>query len=192
MARRFNDSSQRSAQLRAQIADLAARFISEHGIRDYGLAKRKALRQLGLPEGHGLPSNEEIDLALVERQSLYDPEEQSALLETLRGEALEVMQIFERFNPVLTGALASGAVSEHSNVELDIQADSSKDFEQFLVNRGIDFKILDRGGRMAYLIFAQPADVLVRLPNRDQRHAQAGNRPQLSIKQLSKLLQSVE
>lgn len=192
MAKRCHDNTLRTSQTRALIADLAARFIAEHGIRDYGMAKRKAARQLGLPEGHGLPTNEEIDQALIERQSLYEPAEQTALLAELRTEALSVMQVFERFNPTLTGAIASGAASEHSVIELDIQVDSSKDFEQFLVNQGIEFKVLDRGGQMAYLIYAQPADVLVRLPSKEQRHTHAGYRPQLNLKQLSKLIETPE
>lgn len=192
MAKRFYDSTLRTAQTRSQIADLAARLIAEHGIRDYGLAKRKAARQLGLPEGLGLPTNEEIDQALIERQSLYEPAEQTALLAALRNEALEVMQVFERFNPVLTGAIASGAVSEHSTIELDIQVDSSKDFEQHLINQDIEFKVLDRGGQMAYLIYAQPADVLVRLPTKEHRHTHTGSRPQLNLKQLSKLIETTE
>lgn len=192
MAKRFHDNSLRTSQTRALIADLAARFIAEHGIRDYGQAKRKAARQLGLPEGHGLPTNEEIDQALIERQSLYEPDEQMALLAELRTEALTVMQVFERFNPTLTGAIASGAASEHSVIELDIQVDSSKDFEQYLVNQDIEFKVLDRGGQMAYLIYAQPVDVLVRLPSKEHRHTQAGYRPQLNLKQLSKLIETPE
>ena len=190
MAKRSSDHAQRNAQTRARIADLAARFIAEHGIRDYSLAKRKAARQLALPEGHGLPSNEEVDQALVERQSLYEPAEQALILAQLRTEALEVMQVFERFAPLLTGGVASGVVSEHSDIELEIQPDSSKDFEQFLVNEGIDFKILDRNGQMAYLIYAQPADVLVRLPSRDIRHSHGGSRPQLNIRQLGKLVEA--
>lgn len=192
MAKRSSDNAHRNAQTRARIADLAARFIAEHGIRDYGLAKRKAVRQLALPEGQGLPSNEEVDQALIDRQSLYEPDEQAERLTQLRAEALEVMRVFERFAPLLTGSVASGAVSEHSDIELDIQADSSKDFEQFLVNEGIDFKVLDRNGQMAYLIYAQPADVLVRLPSRDFRHAHGGSRPQLNIRQLGRLVDPCE
>ncbi|MEW5771028.1 MAG: hypothetical protein AB1831_11785 [Pseudomonadota bacterium] len=173
---------------RARIADLAARLMVEHGIRDYALAKRKAARQLDLPEGFALPSNEEVDQALIERQNLYEPVEQTVMLRALREEALEVMQVFERFQPVLTGAVASGAVSEHCPVELDIQADSSKDFEQLLVNQDIEFKVMDRGGQMAYLIYAEPADVIVRMAGREARHTQNGYRPQLSLKQLRKIM----
>ena len=192
MAKRLYDNSLKNAQTRALIADLAARFIAEHGMLDYGLAKRKAAKHLNLPDGHSLPSNDEVAQALVERQNLYEPAEQTALLARLRDEALAVMQVFERFQPILTGALASGVVSEHSEVQLDIQADSSKEFEQFLVNRDIEFKVQDRGGQMAYLIYAEPANVLVRLPTRDPRHIHPGHRPQLNFKQLSKLIQALK
>jgi hypothetical protein len=192
MAKHPDDNSLKTAQTRAHIADLAARFIVEHGLTDYGSAKRKAARHLNLPDGHSLPSNDEVVQALIGRQNLYEPVEQAALLARLRQEALEVMHIFERFQPILSGAIASGAVSEHSNIELAIQADSSKDFEQFLVNLNIEFKIQDRGGEMAYLIYAEPADVLVSLPERNARHTHAEHRPQLNIKQLGKLLHTLE
>ncbi len=177
----------RSRQSRARIADLAAQFIAEHGIQDYSLAKRKAARQLGLPESQGLPSNEEVDEALIQRQDLYDPVEQAATLSALREQALAVMRVFQRFQPILTGAVATGAVSEHSLIELEITADSSKDFEQFLVNEGIEFKIQDRAGRMAYLLYAEPADVQVRLISGEPHHAQNGGRPRLTMTQLAKL-----
>ena len=176
------------AQNRARIADLAARFIAEHGIRDYALAKRKAARSLGLPNGQSLPSNDEVDAALIYRQSLFEPEEQAALLLSLRQQALAVMRVFEHFDPILTGAAASGAVSEHSFIELELSADSSKDFEQFLVNRNIAFKIQDKAGRMAYLIYSEPADVMVRI-NPDEGHQSGGNvRIRLDLPQLEKLL----
>lgn len=180
----------RSFQARVRIADLAARFISEHGIHDYSLAKRKAARQLGLPERCGLPSNEEVDAALIQRRGLFDPLEQASNLRTLREQAIAVMREFQTFQPMLTGAVATGAVSEHSWIELEISTDSSKEFEQFLINKGIGYKVQDRGGRMAYLIFAEPTDVLVRLHASDQYRGQNCTRPHLSLLQLEKLATS--
>lgn len=175
----------RAQQARARIAELAARFIAEHGLHDYAVAKRKAARQLGFPEGQGLPSNEEVDAALLERQELFEPEEMAATLDSLRLQAAEVMRVFERFQPILTGGVVAGIISEHSLVELEIDLGSSKDFEQFLVNRGIEYKIQDKGARMAYLIYAEPADILVRMVAPDSRHT---NAPHLSLERLSKLL----
>jgi len=175
----------RVLQMRAQVAELAARLMAEHGLHDYTVAKRKAARQLGVPEGHGMPSNEEIDAALAERQALFQPEEQASLLADIREQAREVMRVFSRFEPALTGGAASGVVSEHSLIELEIAEDASKDFEQFLVNREIAHKVQDRAGHMAYLLYSEPADVLVRLVAQDTRHTHA---PRLSLERLEKLL----
>lgn len=175
-------------RIRARIAEQAAMLIAEHGIRDYGLAKRKAARQLGLPDGHGLPRNDEVDAALIERQALFEPDEQADMLAALRNQALEVMRVFERFAPVLTGSLVTGAVSEHSLIELDLDAESSKEFEQFLLNRNIEFKVQDRAGRMAYLIYSEPADVLVRVLTGEPHHLPGGARARLTLVQLERLL----
>lgn len=175
----------RALQARALVAEMAARLMAEHGLRDYAVAKRKAARQLGLPDGHAMPSNEEIDAALADRQALFEPEEQAGLLADLREQAREVMRVFARFDPALTGAAVSGAVSEHSLIELEITEDASKDFEQFLVNREIGYKVQDRAGRMAYLIYAEPADVQVRMVAREARH---GHSQRLSLERLEKLI----
>jgi hypothetical protein len=190
MPKRPHDHALKSAQMRTQIAERAGRLMAEHGIRDYALAKRKAARQLGFPEGAGLPSNDEVDQALMQRQSLFEPHGQRLLLSELQEEALQVMQTFDRFNPLLTGAVASGAVSRHSLIELDIQGGSSKDFEQFLVNREIEFKIMDQAGLTAYLIYAEPADVLVRIPSRDRHPGHSPQKGHLSIEQLRKRMQT--
>ncbi len=178
----------RSRQARARIADLAAQYVAEHGLRDYGMAKRKAARQLGLPDSQDLPSNEEVDAALLERANLFLPGEQDATLAELRAQALEVMDLLARFEPLLSGPVVSGAVTPHSLIELDIHVDSSKDFEQFLLNQEIDFKVQDRGGRMAYLLYAEPADVLVRLQAVDSRHALGTGHARLSLAQLGRLV----
>jgi hypothetical protein len=47
---------------------VAARLIVEHGLTDWTLAKRKALRQLMLPDTTAMPSNDEIEVALAEHQ----------------------------------------------------------------------------------------------------------------------------
>ena len=59
------------ASVRASIASTAARLIAEDGITDYHLAKRKAVRQLGLPEHTSYPDNAEIDAELRAYRSLY-------------------------------------------------------------------------------------------------------------------------
>lgn len=187
------DLSARHAQMRIRIAQLAAQLILEHGIRDFALAKRKAARQLGAPESHSLPGNDEIEAALRAHQSLYRPDEHRQTLRALRLQALEVLRALERFDPVLVGGVLNGTACRHSDIEIELYADSSKDFEQYLVNEAIDFKVRDRGGLNAYQLFSEPADVWVSVLPPDSRHAgnkgrQDGPR-RVSARQLQLLLQ---
>lgn len=185
--------SSRHAQMRIRIAQLAAQLMVEHGIRDFALAKRKAARQLGAPESHSLPANEEIEAALRAHQALYRPDEHKLILQTLREQALEVLRALERFNPLLVGGVANGTASRHSDIEIEVYADSSKDLEQFLLNEGIGFKVKDRGGQSAYLIHSEPADIWLRVLPEDTRHASGGRARdggprRINARQLSQLL----
>ncbi len=150
-------------QVKARIAQVAARLMAENGIHDHALAKRKALRELGLPPGHAMPGNDEVDAALREYRALFDGEEGVAELNALRQQALEAMHDLEPFELVLVGGVANGAISRHSDIEFELRDDASKAFEQFLLNEGISYEARDRAGQAAFLLHAEPADVLVRL-----------------------------
>lgn len=187
------DLSPRHAQMRIRIAQLAAQLMVEHGIRDFALAKRKAARQLGAPESHSLPGNDEIEAALRAHQSLYRPDEHRRLLQALRHQALEVLEALQRFDPVVVGGVLNGTVSRHSDIEIELYADSSKDFEQYLLNEGIAFKVKDRNGQGVYLLYSEPADVWVRILPAENRHAVGRNRQdgrrRMNARQLAQLLQ---
>ena len=64
---------ERGHSQRAEIAARAAFLIAEEHIDNFALAKRKAARQLGYPENGGLPSNDEVEAALVEHRAIYGP-----------------------------------------------------------------------------------------------------------------------
>lgn len=189
---RAKDLSPRHAQMRIRIAQLAAQLMAEHGIRDYSLAKRKAARQLGAPDSHSLPSNDEIDAALKDYQALYLAQAHDDHVATLRRQARAVMRALARFEPVLVGGVARGSATRHADIEIEVLADSGKDFEQYLLNQDIAFKIRDKGDQMAYLLYSDPADVWVRLiPTRHRQASgrQRGETPQrLSLEQLEALL----
>jgi hypothetical protein len=183
----------RYAQMRQRIAQLAAQLMAEHGIRDFALAKRKAARQLGAADSHSLPSNDEIEAELKAYQALYIPDEHRGVIETLRRQALEVLLALQRFDPVLVGPVLNGTASRHSDIEIELYTDSSKEFEQYLLNHGIDYKIQDRGAQLAYTLYADPANVWVHILPLDSRHAVArpkDDRPRrATAKQLAQLLQ---
>lgn len=129
--------------LRAEIAAAAARMIAEDGA-DYGTAKRKAARLiLGNQRVRGdvLPDNAQIEAEVREYQALFQGEEQGQRLLHLRRLALEVMEKFEDFAPYLTGAVLNGTASEHSDIHLQLFAESSKDVAVFLLNAGMDYEV---------------------------------------------------
>ena len=60
------------------VAQEAARIIVNQGIRDFGLAKKKAAERLGLTDRGSLPGNAEIELAVSEHLQLFAGESHSA------------------------------------------------------------------------------------------------------------------
>ena len=114
--------------------------MAEDGITDYQLAKRKAVRQLGLPEHTRYPDNAEIDAELRTYRSLYQGDEHAELLRTLRREALDILGLLADFRPYLTGSVLDGTAGEHSSIDILLFADSAKEVEIFLLNRGIAFE----------------------------------------------------
>ena len=127
-----------SASTRASIASAATRLMAEDGITDYHLAKKKAARQLGLPEHTAFPDNAEVEAELRAYRSLYQGEDHEEMLAALRQTALEVMELLAPFNPYLTGSVLDGTAGEHSTIDILLFADSAKEVEIFLLNRGID------------------------------------------------------
>ena len=127
-------------QDRARIAHAAARLIVEHGLNDWALAKRKAARQLMLPDSAPFPSNEEIEAALAEYQALFGGEAHRRALRAQRLCAREWMQRLAAWSPLLVGGVAAGWASAHSDVRIEIVADDPKAVELFLAGRGIGYR----------------------------------------------------
>ena len=124
--------------IRASIASAAARLMAEDGITDFHLAKRKAARQLGLPEHTAFPDNAEVEAELRAYRSLYQGEDHAEMLLALRQTALDLLELLAPFNPYLTGSVLDGTAGEHSRIDILLFADSAKEVEIFLLNRGID------------------------------------------------------
>ncbi|MCL2525238.1 MAG: nucleotidyltransferase domain-containing protein [Betaproteobacteria bacterium] len=133
-----HDRFRPASAARASIASAAARLMAEDGITDYGHAKKKAARQLGLAEHGEFPDNAEVEAELRAYRSLYDDEHQE-LLATLRRAALELLDLLAAFNPWLTGSVLEGTAGEHSSIDILLFTDSAKEVEIFLLNRNIPF-----------------------------------------------------
>lgn len=147
---RRKPAPQASDSLRRAIAGAAARMMAEDGISDYGMAKRKAARNLGASSGEALPTNEEIGDELRAYQALYQEDEQRDRLRFMREIALDVMALLDDFRPYLTGAVLDGTAARFAEVELDLFADSAKDVEISLLSRNIPYESADKGGAQSH------------------------------------------
>jgi hypothetical protein len=135
MTRRSN----RQTGVRARIAAAAARIMAEDGIDDFGLAKRKAARQLGADERQGLPANDEVEAELEAYRALYQSEEHPERIAELREVALDAMRAFRQFRPYLTGPVLHGVAGPYAEIELELFPESTKELEIFLMNLDLPF-----------------------------------------------------
>jgi hypothetical protein len=130
----------RNAQHRREIAALAARMMAEDGIGDFGFAKRKAARRLGIGNGDDLPANAEVEAELRLWQALYQDGEQTERLAGMRKAAVGLMRLLAEFRPYLTGGALDGTAARYAEVEIDLFPESAKDVEIFLLDTGLVFE----------------------------------------------------
>jgi len=113
--------------LREQLAEEAARLIHDHGIQDYGLAKRKAAERFGVRAAGALPSNSEIESRVIERQRIFEPDEHTERAIELRRIAAELMQLLDAFQPRVAGSVLSGAITVSTSIELHLFTDAPEE-----------------------------------------------------------------
>jgi len=126
-------------QMRERLAQIAAEYISKTGSQDYQLAKNKAANQLGVAETSNLPSNKEIQQALVDYQHIFRADEQPAQLKIHREVALEAMHFFEHYKPRLVGAVLDGTADLNSAIYLHLFADTSEEIAVYLMDNHIPY-----------------------------------------------------
>jgi len=140
--------------LRAEIAAAAARLVVEEGL-EYGPAKRRALKALGLHERTGLPDNEAVDEAVQEYIALFCADTQPAELRALRSLAATWMERLAEFRPYLGGAVWHGTATRLSDIYLQLFCDDPKSLEMLLIDKGVNYEARTVNG-----LNGQPVDAL--------------------------------
>jgi len=134
--------------VRREMAAVAAALVADSGL-DYGAAKRRAARHLGLadasPKG-AMPDNEEIDEALREHLDLFDAAGHEERRESIQLAAIELMEQLAQWSPLITGAAWKGLVTEHAVLHLQIADGHAKEVAIDLINRGLDFDAAETTG----------------------------------------------
>lgn len=121
----------------------------EHGIADFGLAKRKAAEKLAVSRHGVLPSNAEIQACLAERQRIFEPQTHHDRVRYLRRLATELMSRFDVFAPRLVGAVLEGTATASSGIELHLFCDAPEEIAANLEAQGIRFGHCERRYRFA-------------------------------------------
>lgn len=134
----------RAENLRRALAQEAARIMSEHGIRDFLTAKRKAAERFGVADGAVLPRNTEIEDALAEYQRLFGGDRHAQTIAAQRSAALSAMQLLREFEPRLVGSVLSGTATEHNDIQLHLFAESAETITFRLMDLGIDHEVVER------------------------------------------------
>ncbi len=131
--------ARRLKQVRHEIATEAARIIATEGQSNYHAAKKKAAERIGVSERLALPSNLEIQDALLLYQGLYGGSAHTENLDRLREVAVEAMQRLSRFSPRLVGPVLDGTAGTHSRVSLHVFSDEPEDLVLYFLESGVPF-----------------------------------------------------
>src|SRR5262245_29404490 len=134
----------RAENLRRALAQEAARIMSEHGIRDFLTAKRKAAERFGVTDGNVLPRNTEIEEALAEYHRLFGGDRHMQTLAGQRNAALSAMQMLKEFEPRLVGSVLTGNATEHNDIQLHLFAERPESITFHLMDRGIEHEVVER------------------------------------------------
>ena len=122
-----------------EIAAVAARLVVEDGL-DYGSAKRRAGKQLGVPPRTALPGNDELESAVREHIAVFHGDTQPSELAALRRLALVWMERLAEFRPHRCGAVWSGTATRLSDIHLQLFCDDPKSAEFMLIDQHIDYE----------------------------------------------------
>jgi hypothetical protein len=140
--------------LRERLAQESARLMIEHGIADFGLAKRKAAERFAVRAAGALPSNAQIEQCLAERQRIFEPVTHAARIEELRRTAALIMDMLATFEPRLAGPVLAGTATINTAIEVHAFSGTPEAVADALAQSAVTFGVFERrlrysGGKIA-------------------------------------------
>ena len=122
-----------------EILNTASRLIVEEGL-EYGAAKKRAIKQLGLPARTPMPDNDTLEDAVREYIEIFCADTQPVELRALRELALTWMERLLEFRPHLSGAVWHGTATRLSDIYIGLFCDDPKSPEIALLNHNTRFQ----------------------------------------------------
>ncbi len=136
-------AARKQDRLRESLAHEAAKIIVAEGVHDYQKAKRKACERLNALRGGSLPSNLEIESAILSFLRTYLPGHERTLW-GLRCTALTVMSWLVRFSPYLTGPVLEGTAGADTPISIHVSCDCLEEVMTVLECSGMEVKVEER------------------------------------------------
>ena len=124
--------------LQLEIAAQAARWVVEEGL-EYGPAKRRAVKAMGLPGRTALPGNDRVEDAVRDYLAVFCSDTQPLELLALRRLALVWMARLTEFRPYLGGAVWHGTATRLSDIYLQLFCDDCKSAEIALIDKKVSY-----------------------------------------------------
>ncbi len=128
-----------------EIAAAAVRLVVEEGL-NFGPAKHRAIKQLGLPARTALPTNEQLETQVREYIDLFCADTQPDELRALREHARVWMTRLAEFRPHLGGAVWHGWATRLSDIDLALFCDDPKSAEIALINQNLRYEVQTQSG----------------------------------------------
>lgn len=128
------------SEITQEIAAAAARLVVEEGL-EYGPAKRRAVKVLGLNARAQLPGNDLVEEAVEDYLAIFCADTQPAELAALRALAARWMARLAEFRPHLTGAVWRGTATRLNDIHLQLFCDDPKSAEIALINQRLDYDV---------------------------------------------------
>jgi len=133
-----------SHKIRQEIAQIAAKLIAVEGVNDYLTAKRKAAIQIGLsPEKH-MPTNYDVEQALIDYQKLFQADSQPEKLNAQRLCAIRAMKLLSQFKPRITGSILTVTATDFSEIDIHIHSDEPEKIGLFLDEHVIPYTCCEK------------------------------------------------
>lgn len=142
------------SDVQLEIAATAARLVVEEGL-NFGPAKHRALKDLGLPRRTALPTNEQLESQVREYIEIFCADTQPQELRALREHARDWMARLAGFRPHLGGAVWHGWATRLSDIDLALFCDDPKSAEIELINQNLRYEVQSQPG-----IHGRQVDVL--------------------------------
>jgi len=118
---------------RRRVAKEAAFLLYSREEREYKQAKIKAAEILGVKV---YPSNREVADELDRLADEIEGSSRNSLLVDMRREALKIMEVLEKFNPIVVGSVWRGTVNRNSDIDILVFTDYPQRVKDLLVEAG--------------------------------------------------------